>query len=122
MADECPGYCSDLYLRTKFDTYNPIPPPCPHPILTKQVTAGDATFSDGGFHGTDGRWEDIRLLEDLRQQRAVKGTEGCGIILLRSFIQLQHSELIPSRLSIPVLVLRQEGKTLFSWAAQNATV
>lgn len=34
--------------------------------LTEQVTAGDAPLSDGGFHGTDSRGEDIRLLEDLR--------------------------------------------------------
>lgn len=35
-------------------------------VLTEQVTAGDATLGDGGLHGTDGRWEDVRLLEDLR--------------------------------------------------------
>lgn len=35
-------------------------------VLTEQVTAGDASLSDGGLHGTDRRWEDVRLLENLR--------------------------------------------------------
>jgi len=34
--------------------------------LTQQMTAGDASLGDGGLHGTDGRGEDVRLLEDLR--------------------------------------------------------
>lgn len=32
----------------------------------QQMTAGDASLGDGGLHGTDGRGEDVRLLEDLR--------------------------------------------------------
>jgi len=35
-------------------------------VLTEQVTAGDASLGDGGLHGADSRWEDVRLLEDLR--------------------------------------------------------
>lgn len=84
------------------------------------MTAGDASLGDGGLHGTDSRGEDVRLLEDLRQNRAVQGAEGCGVVLLRPLVQLQHGELVPTRLGVPVLIL--EGEKVFRKTGQAESV
>lgn len=74
-------------------------------VLTEQVAAGDAPLGDRGFHGADGRGENVGLLENLRQNGAVQGAEGCGVVLLRALVELQHGELVPTGLRVPVLVL-----------------
>lgn len=70
------------------------------------MAAGDAPLGDGGLHGTDGRGEDVGLLQDLGQNGAVQGAEGCGVVLLRALVELQHRELVPPGLRVPVLVLQ----------------
>lgn len=87
------------------------PPPAPPRSLTKQVSAGDAPLRDGGFHGTDGGGEDVGLLEDLGQLRAVQGAEGSSIVLLGALVELQHGQLVAPGLGIPVLVLQREEGT-----------
>lgn len=88
--------------------------------LTKQVPAGDAPLSDGGFHGTDGGREDVGLLEDLGQLGSVQGAEGGGIVLLGALVQLQGSELVTPGLGVPVLVLQREEVAARDLAAGSA--
>lgn len=70
------------------------------------MAAGDAPLSDRGLHGTDGRGENVGLLEDLGQDGTVQGAEGCGVVLLCALVELQHRELVPPGLRVPVLVLQ----------------
>lgn len=86
---------------------NPTPTlPFPEGFLTEQVTACDAPFSDRDLHGTDGRREDVRLLEDLRQEWSVEGAEGRRIVLFCPFVQFKDCEFVPPGLRVPVLILR----------------
>ena len=73
------------------------------------MAAGDAPLCDGGLHGADGGGEDVGLLQDLGQLRAVQGAEGRGVVLLRALLELQRRELVAPGLGVPVLVLRREG-------------
>ena len=82
-----------------------------HGPLTEQVAAGDASLCDGGLHGADGGREDVGLLQDLGQLRAVQGAEGRGVVLRRALVQLQRRELVAPGLGVPVLVLRREEGT-----------
>lgn len=69
------------------------------------MPAGDALLGDGCLQLADGGGEDVGLLQDLRGQGPVQGAEGCAVVLLRPLIQLQHRELVPTGLSVPVLIL-----------------
>lgn len=99
--------------------HSAAPPFPPHSFLTEQVAAGDAPFGDGDFHGADGGRENVGLLQDLGEERAVQGTEGRGVVLLRPLVQLQDGELIPAGLGIPVLVLKGERGAQFGAAIVN---
>lgn len=89
--------------------------------LTEQVSAGDAPLGDGGLHGADGGGEDVGLLEDLGQLRAVQGAEGRGVVLLGALIELQRGELVAPGLGVPVLVLwREEEGAAWGSAAGSA--
>lgn len=84
------------------------------------MSAGDAPLRDGGFHGTDGGWEDVGLLEDLGKLGTVQGAEGGRIVLLSALVELQCSKLITPGLGVPVLVLQREDVAAWYLAAGSS--
>lgn len=86
--------------------------------LTEQMAAGDALLGQSGLHGGNGGGENVRLLKHLWSVWPVQWAEHSAVVQLHAFIQLNHGELVPTRLGAPVFILWRQteaGVRLQDW-------
>lgn len=83
------------------------------------MAAGDAFLCKRGLQGAYGSRKDVRLLQNLRWMWSVQRAKHCAVIKLCSLEELQYRKFIPTKLGVPVHILKTRAHKMLSVLANN---